>query len=180
MRRIIAAVLVFTMVLLELPVYAGIPKDKSIYVGGTVETIPKEVEGPLSTEDVNALTFKWNPKDVKKEKGKDKDSAPPPTQWSASYDKITNLAYGQHAGRRVGQTIAWGVTTLGILALPILFSKKRRHYLTIEYTDENGKEQAAVFEVGKESIRTILPSLEVRTGKKVQYEDEEARKAGSK
>ena len=33
-----------------------------------------------------------------------------------------------------------GRPTLGVIALPILFSKKRRHHLTIEYTD--GQRQA--------------------------------------
>ena len=182
MRRAIALLLLFTFAL-DFVAYAGIPKDKSVYVGGTTEMIPKMAEGPMNTDDQKALLFKWEAKansDKDKDKDKDKDSPPPATQWSLPYEKITSLAYGQHAGRRVGQTIAWGVTTLGIGALPILFSKKRRHYLTIEYTDDDGKGQAAVFEVGKEAIRTLLPSLQARTGKKIDYEDEEARKSGSK
>lgn len=69
---------------------------------------------------------------------------------------------------------------MGIGALPILFSKKRRHYLTIEYQDEQGHAQAAIFEVGKDAIRTVLKTLEVRSGKQVEYEDEDARKAGNK
>lgn len=148
----------------EVPLYAGLGSDKSKYVGGTVTAIPKGSEGKLNTDDTKALDFKY-------EKGGD---------WNAPYDKVTSLAYGQHAGRRVGATVAWGVTTLGIMALPLLFSKKRRHYMTIEYTDPQGAAQAAVFEVGKDAIRTTLASLEVRTGKKVEYEDEEARKSGSK
>ena len=177
MRRIIAVVVLFAIYAQSL--FAGIPKDKSVYVGGTTEAIPKMSEGPMSTDDEKVLTFKWEGKKVA-DKDKDKDAPPPVTQWSLPYEKITAMAYGQHAGRRVGQTIAWGVTTLGIGALPILFSKKRRHYLTIEYTDDAGKGQAAVFEVGKEAIRTLLASLQARTGKKIDYEDEEAKKAGSK
>ena len=61
-----------------------------------------------------------------------------------------------------------------------MFSKKRRHYLTMEYVDAEGKSQAAVFEIGKNAIRYTLKSLEVRTGKKIEYEDDEARKAGNK
>jgi hypothetical protein len=64
--------------------------------------------------------------------------------------------------------------------LPILLAKKRHHYLTVEYNDNNGKAQAAIFEVGKESIRTVLKTLEIRSGKKVQYEDKEAEKTGNK
>jgi hypothetical protein len=43
-----------------------------------------------------------------------------------------------------------------------------------------GQTQAAIFEVAKESIRSVLKALEVRSGKKVQYEDKEAEKTGNK
>ena len=35
-----------------------------------------------------------------------------------------------------------------------------------------------LFRIDKNAIRTALVSLEARTGLKVQYQDEEARKAG--
>ena len=95
--------------------------------------------------------------------------------WQTPYDKITALDYGQHVGRH------WGFAALGVYGvLPILLAKKRHHYLTVEYNDNNGKAQAAIFEVGKESIRTVLKTLEIRSGKKVQYEDKEAEKTGNK
>jgi hypothetical protein len=169
MKRTLALVLI-AVFCLDSALYAGIGSDKSMYVGGTTASIPKDIQGPISTDDSKLLQFKWN-------KTKDKDT---PTQWAVPYDKITSIAYGQHAGRRVGATVAWGVTTMGLMALPILFSKKRKHYLTLEYTDDKGDSQAAVFEVGKGAIRSLLASLEVRTGKKVAYEDDEARKAGNK
>jgi hypothetical protein len=59
-----------------------------------------------------------------------------------------------------------------------LFSKKRRHFLTVGYTDENDKQQAAVFELGKGTVRVTLAQLEARTGRKVDYEDDEARNSG--
>lgn len=99
--------------------------------------------------------------------------------WQIPYYSVTSLEYGQHAGRRVGFAVA-GVATFGIAALPALFSKKRRHYLTIGCTDDSGRAQAAIFEVGKDAIKTSLTVLEIRTGKKVEYEDEEAKKAGTK
>jgi len=46
------------------------------------------------------------------------------------------------------------------------------------YADEAGKQQAAVFQVGKGDIRSILAGLEARTGLKVSYQDDEARRAG--
>jgi hypothetical protein len=138
--------------------FAGVAADKAKYVGGTA-TITKDKEAQISVADENVMTF---------------------ADWKLPYDKVTAISYGQHAGRRVGTTVALGITTLGVGALPILFSKKRRHYLTVEYTDDAGKTQAAIWEVGKDSIRTVMKTLEVRTGKKVEYEDEEARKTGNK
>jgi hypothetical protein len=70
---------------------------------------------------------------------------------------------------------------LGIAVSPLfLFSKKRRHYLTIGYVDENNKQQGAVFELGKDIIHSTLTALESKTGKKIEYEDEEAKKSASK
>ncbi len=64
--------------------------------------------------------------------------------------------------------------------VPLLPTKKRRHYLTIEFLDGNGKSQGAIFLVGKKAIGTLLDDLEAKTGKKIQYEDDEARKAREK
>lgn len=59
-----------------------------------------------------------------------------------------------------------------------ILSKHRQHFLTVVYEDDNGREQALIFRVDKDDIRSMLVSLEARTGRKVQYQDDEARKAG--
>jgi hypothetical protein len=55
-------------------------------------------------------------------------------------------------------------------------SKKQKHFLTIGYTDAEGKEQVAVFELGKDLYRTTLPILEARSGKKITYQDAKGEK----
>ncbi len=66
-----------------------------------------------------------------------------------------------------------------VLISPVLLlAKKRRHFLTVGYTDERGHQQAMVFEVPKSEIRSMLVSLEAKSGHKVEFQDEEARKAG--
>src|SRR5437762_321636 len=107
MRKIIALVLICTI---SLPAFAGLGSDKAKYVGGTTEALKKEMEGKIVTDDQKIMVFNYDG-------GK----------LEIPYDKFVGLAYGQHAGRRVGATVAWGVTTLGIMALPMLLSKKRRH-----------------------------------------------------
>jgi hypothetical protein len=59
-----------------------------------------------------------------------------------------------------------------------LVAKKKTHFLTIGFKDEAGQQQVMVLEVGKDDIRPLLVSLEARTGRRIEYQDEEARKAG--
>lgn len=139
--------------LLEIPASAGLGSDKAQYVGGTVSAIPDGTEGALSTKDEKVMVFTYAGKDFK-----------------VPYDQINDLEYGQKAGRRLGVAIA--------LTWMALFSKKRRHFLTVGFKDDNDKQQAAVFELGKSTVRVTLASLEARSGRKIDYEDEEARNGG--
>jgi hypothetical protein len=103
------------------------------------------------------------------------------------YHSITAMDYGEHAGRRVGSTIALGVTTLGIMALPMLFSKKKRHYLTVYLSSDPTvaaqqreelaknptaapKGDVAAFEVNKHDYADMISILQAKTGLKVQEE----------
>ena len=40
------------------------------------------------------------------------------------------------------------------------------------------KDQVALIELGKDIVRATLPIVETRSGKKIEYQDEEARKSG--
>ena len=149
-----------------------IPSKSAKYIGGTVTTIPQEVLGALDTSDPKILSFDWA------EEGKTKAG-----EWHIAYNQVTGLSYGQHAGRRVGASAAVLASTGGFaapLVVPLLLVKKRRHYLTLEFLDEKGKKQGAIFLVGKKAIGNLLDDLEAKTGKKTQFEDEEARKAREK
>ena len=92
---------------------------------------------------------------------------------------------GDHAGAlllplKFATTVRWLETVaMAVVISPVfLLSKSRRHFLTVGYTDEQGQQQAMVFRVDKNSIRATLVALEARTGLKIQYQDQEARKAG--
>ena len=148
-----------TLALLQVMTY--IPSRSAKYVGGTVATIPQEVLGELDTSDQKVLSFQWA--ETKKTEGK---------TWRIAYSQVTALSYGQHAGRRVGAAVAEPM-----LMVPLLLVKKRRHYLTIEFLDDKGKKQGAIFLVGKKAIGNLLDDLEAKTGKKTQFDDEDARKA---
>ena len=50
----------------------------------------------------------------------------------------------------------------------------------ILFNDANARDQVAVIELGKDIVRATLPIVETRSGKNVEYQDDEARKSASK
>jgi hypothetical protein len=127
-------------------------QTKVEYIGGTVAKLEEGAQGSITLTDDRYLAFYA---------GK--------TQIRVAYDRVNLVEYGQQVGRRLA---------LALVISPVfLLSKSRKHFLTIGYSDEEGKQQAMVFRVDKNSIRSTLAGLEARTGLKVQYQDEEARKA---
>jgi len=59
-----------------------------------------------------------------------------------------------------------------------LLSKSRKHFVTLGYVDEDGRQQVLVLRIDKGDIRSVLTGLEAKTGRRVEYQDGEARKAG--
>jgi hypothetical protein len=86
------------------------------------------------------------------------------------FSDINTVEYGMRVNRRYVEAV--------LISPMFLAAKKRTHFVTIGYTDASGQEQAMVLQVGKDEIRPLLVSLEARTGRRVEYQDEEARKAG--
>jgi hypothetical protein len=123
------------------------------YIGGTVATLSAGQPGSLELTDEHFLAFYTKSGQVR-----------------VPYDQIELLEYGQKVDRRL---------LLAAALSPIfLLSKQHKHFLTVGFKDEDGNHQAMLFRIDKNAIRTALVSLEARTGLKVQYQDEEARKAG--
>jgi hypothetical protein len=92
------------------------------------------------------------------------------TEIRIPYRRINQIEYGQTVGRRYAAAI--------LISPMLLLSKTRKHFVTLGYGDEEGRQQALVLRVGKGDIRQLLANLEARTGRRVEYQDEEARKAG--
>lgn len=133
--------------------WAGLGSKDTAYIGGTINSIKENTEGKSSATNEKTFSFQYKGGNL-----------------LIPYDRIDSLEYGQKAGRRIG---------VAIMVSPIaLLSKKRRHFLTISYLDDAEKQQAAVFELGKDVVRVTLASLEARSGRKIEYQDEEARKSG--
>lgn len=132
---------------------AADPRGRVEYVGGTVTAIPEGVKGVLRTtaDDYLALVTRTSTLQV-------------------DYGRINLLEYGQNVSRRYVMAL--------VLSPMFILAKKRRHFLTIGYQDDEGKQQALVFTVDKNDVRLLLASLEARTGVRIEFQDEEARRAG--
>jgi hypothetical protein len=148
-----AALLLICALAFETAAFAGLGSDKTEYVGGTENQIKEGTEGKSSAKDEKTFVFDFKGGNL-----------------GIPYEQVNDLEYGQKAGRRIGLAIA--------ISPWLLFSKKRKHFLTVGWKDGQDKQHAAVFELGKSTIRTTIATLEARTGKKVDYQDDEARKSG--
>ncbi len=149
MRRIVALVVIAAL-LAPAPGMAAVRGKEVMYVGGTA-SLPEATEGALDTSNPKALVF-----------------TSPKGRFEIPYDGITSVEYGQKAGRRVGVAM--------VITVWALFSKKRKHFLTVGYKDANGVDQGVVLELPKGTPKSIITVLEARSGVKCEYESEEARK----
>ncbi len=129
------------------------PGGHAHYIGGTVADLPSKSEGTIQTTDGRAMLFAAKNVTVR-----------------VPYTNITNIEYGQRVERRYLEAL--------LISPLMLLSKKREHFLTVGYTDDEGNQQAMVFQVSKGDVRSVLVSLEARTGRKVEFQDDEARRAG--
>lgn len=127
--------------------------DRAEYIGGTRSDIPLRNSGIIQTIDPTYFIF------LSKH-----------TQIKIPYERINLLEYGQKVDRRY--------ISAAVISPLFLLAKKREHFLTVGFQDNDGHQEALIFRVDKNDIRVALVSLEARTGQQVQYQDEEARKAG--
>lgn len=149
------------LALLSMLVAGGLPGElragetggRAMYIGGTVAELPGRISGLIRTTGEQCLLFETKSATIR-----------------VPYENINLLEYGQKASRRYAMAI--------VISPLLLLSKKRNHFLTIGYTDAEGRQQAMVFQVDKDHVRAVLASLEAKTGLKVQYQDDEARKGG--
>jgi hypothetical protein len=139
--------------LASLMLTAGGRGSRAEYVGGTISQIPDGCQGTVQAVDSQYFVFYSKT-----------------ARWRVPYDKINLLEYGQKVGRRYLAAV--------VISPLFLLAKKRQHFLTVGYSDEQNRQQALIFKVGKDDIRTMLVSLEARTGRKVEYQDDDARKGG--
>jgi len=151
MRRAFLAILALPLLL-----KAAENGNRVHYIGGTVAGISHNCETLIDVrhEDVLELRF-----------GRNAGA----TSIRVPYLEIETVEYGLRVDRRYLEAV--------LISPVFLLAKRRTHYLTIEYMAD-GHRQAVVLQVDKADIRALLVSLEARTGKRIEYQDEDARRAG--
>jgi hypothetical protein len=132
---------------------AGDTGSRVLYIGGTVAGIQNKSEGRIEILQNDALSLTIRNNSV-----------------LVPYKDVNTLEYGLRVSRRYLEAV--------FISPMFLLAKKKTHFLTIGYTDEAGNQQAVVLQVGSNDIRSLLVSLEAKTGRKVEYQDEDARRAG--
>lgn len=132
---------------------AGQPGFATRFVGGTVPQFTRNSGASLDLSDPETFVLHCRKAELQ-----------------IPYRAINSLEYGQTVSRRYAEAI--------LISPVLLLSKSRKHFVTIGFLDLNGRQQVLVLRVGKGEIRSVLAGLEARTGRRVEYQDDEARKAG--
>ncbi|HEY4084852.1 MAG TPA: hypothetical protein VGM43_02890, partial [Bryobacteraceae bacterium] len=146
--RVLAAWLAFAAL-----IPAATMGNKVSYVGGTIAGVPGHSNAEIDVADSAALSLHLKNKAI-----------------AIAWDNVTTIEYGLHVDRRYIEAV--------LISPLFLLAKKRSHFVTIGFTGDDGQHQAVVLEVGKGDVRQLLVSLEAKTGRRVEYQDDEARKAG--
>jgi hypothetical protein len=120
------------------------------YLGGTRGDIPANNSGEIRVTNETYFIF------ISKH-----------TEVKIPYERINLLEYGQKIDRHY--------IAAAIISPLFMVAKKREHFLTVGFENDNGHQEAMVFRVNKDDLRLTLVTLEARTGQEVKFQDEEAR-----
>ena len=80
------------------------------------------------------------------------------------YDRIKGLLYERAAKPRYGMGL--------LLAWPLLFTKSKKHFVTVQYTDASGAGKFEIIRLDKGNVTMALATLEADTGIKVERSEE--------
>lgn len=134
-------------------VCAGQPGLRTRVAGGTLAAAPAGTDLRLDITGAGAAVLRLEKSELR-----------------IPYGRIHLIEYGQNVSRRYLEAV--------VISPLFLLAKSRKHYVTLGFTDPEGARQAVVLRVGKKDVRALLAGLEARTGRRVEYQDEEARKGG--
>jgi hypothetical protein len=79
---------------------------------------------------------------------------------SIKYDSVKTMMYEQASKPRYAEAV--------LISPLFLFAHSKKHYLTIQYTDDAGASQFAIVRLDKSHAREAATAAESQTGKKVE------------
>ncbi len=136
MKKVIAAILMFAV---TVPAFGEVFVDEgqAAYIGGTLVNIKNETMGKLDTTQEKALSFNYDGGKV-----------------TIPYDRIESWKYDEVLARHLGVILT--------VAVVMLKHRQRKHIFQIQFKDDAGVTQSAVFEVAKEQPRVVVAVLQAR------------------
>lgn len=84
--------------------------------------------------------------------------------FSIQYDSIKSILYEKTSTPRYAEAV--------IISPLFLFSRSKKHFLTIQYTDAAGSGQFVIVHLDKKNAREAVAVAEAQTGKKVEQVEE--------
>jgi len=135
-----------------LPSLAGaVDRGKARYAGGSLTGVLIDASGPIQLDDADKLVF-----------------APRTGRIEIPWTAVEATEY-----RQTG-TLTRSRVGLAILTpYSLLFTKGRKHLVTLSFKDARDVRQVAVFEFDKGDIRAALSLIKARTGRPVACEGED-------
>jgi hypothetical protein len=86
-------------------------------------------------------------------------------EFSIANQSIKSILYERTAHPRYVEGI--------LIAWPLLLTKTKKHWLTVQYTDPAGTGQFVIVRMDKNNYRQILAAAESQTGKTIQRAEED-------
>lgn len=124
----------------------------AVYWHGRIKELPEKKLGKLDVGDPQTLQYTW-------EKG----------AWKVPYSQIKTVY--------VSMSRRSALVELDIIVGAIASARKRKLLLSLNMTDEKGNNRNGVFYLPRGPLKEFLQQLEAKTGRRVVYESEEARRA---
>jgi hypothetical protein len=109
-----------------------------LYAGGTVPTLQTGTLGRIDATSQTALSFEYAG-----------------NKLAIPYATIDSFAYSEQVARHLG--------VLPAMAVGLVKRRQRKHFIQIDYRDENNLKHVAVFEVSKHMPETLMAVLQARS-----------------
>ncbi len=139
MRTTIAMLVALT---LAAPAFPSIVEGNQVmYVGGTITGLQVGARGRLDLTQNKSLVF---------------EAAG--ARCEIPYAQISSHNYTKKLAHRMG--------VIATVAVVLVKRRQRRHFITVNFSGEDGTSQVAIFEVSKDAVQTITAVLDARIAKR--------------